>query len=260
VCGAAGLVLGVGLAARTFERRSGRQRQAAVRRHGTGFTADDVAAIRRSPESVSTWFTRHRAGFAARLSGVVPGLDEPELRYAYCSVLAHAMAPWGPSTATAFPDLLHERYLNCSNYGLLAVHLADACDADPQRSRRVRFVGWEGGAIGNHQMLFLDRVSRDGSLLLDPTLGLVARADFDDVAAGVPASPRAMTLFTDRDDVKSLREAVIGALCEGRFRPSDLLYYFDGVEHLVRGFGEARRWPTPGACDWRSRVDGSATG
>jgi hypothetical protein len=36
--------------------------------------------------------------------------------------------------------------------------------------------------------------------------------------------------------------------------PSDLMYYFDGFDHLLNRYGHPRDWPTPGASTWRDRM------
>jgi hypothetical protein len=47
---------------------------------------------------------------------------------------------------------------------------------------------------------------------------------------------------------------VVGALTAGCVRPSDLLYYFDGFDHLLKRYGHPGQWPTPGAANWRERT------
>jgi hypothetical protein len=101
-------------------------------------------------------------------------------------------------------------------------------------------------------MLFL--VRPDGaSLLLDPTIGLVADASFDDVASGTRGPAGRIVLFGTREDLEDFERTVTTALVEGKLRPSGLLYYFDGIDHLMNHIGEWFSWPTPSARAFCSR-------
>ena len=90
----------------------------------------------------------------------------------------------------------------------------------------VAFVGWDGGAIGNHQMLFARNGSSGVPLLLDPTVGLAARATFDQIASGCPISRQVLLAINPKDELSGSRAHLAAAHGEGAFRPSDLLYYF----------------------------------
>jgi hypothetical protein len=214
-------------------------------------TSEALDEIRKSPAAIDAIWKRCRREVATGLGPAFDHLTERERQYVFCTAVAHAMAPWGSdSTATRLPDLLKARTLNCGNYGLLAVYLARSFGAGGPDEPNARFVGWEGGAVGNHQMLFLDRAGRR-SLLLDPTLGLIADVDFDTFASGKPIAPDRIVIFRKRDQVKGLERCVTGALTGGRCRPSDLLYYFEDLEHLMERYGDPYAWPTPGGAKWR---------
>jgi hypothetical protein len=101
--------------------------------------------------------------------------------------------------------------------------------------------GFEGGVLGNHAQLFYSH--GDVHLLLDPTIALVALADFDSLLSGRPVAGRFIRHFYARDDLKGLLVSAIHVLLNGKYRPSDLLYFFDGLDH----FNERTKWyPTPG--------------
>lgn len=46
-------------------------------------------------------------------------LTEEERRITFVSILAHAMAPYGPSQSTSLTDLLNDKQMDCDNYALL---------------------------------------------------------------------------------------------------------------------------------------------
>lgn len=54
-----------------------------------------------------------------------------------------------------------------------------------------------------------------------------------------------------RNELESSRRKVLGALTAGRFKASDLLYYFDGVDHLQDRYGDPYQRLTPGTIPWR---------
>ena len=192
-----------------------------------------------------------RAGLGSRFGHLIPR----EREFAFCTVVAHSLAGWGAeSTCVTFPDLLREPCLNCGNYGLLVHDLAGVLRADAAETARLRVVGWDGPAMGNHQMLFLDRPEGGRSLLLDPTVGLIGDTGFDTVAAGRPVPAGRLVKFRVRGGIEEFEALVVGALLGGRVRPSELLYYFDGFDHLLGRYGHPRDWPTPGACAWRARA------
>jgi hypothetical protein len=216
-------------------------------------TTEELEKIRHTPACIEIAFQKAQSELRQVLGPAFAGLGERELQYAFCTVVSHALAPYGENNALRFPELLLSPALNCSNYGLLAVYLARSFPRADDHDLRIRFVGWAGTTIDNHQMLFLDRADGSRSLLLDPTLGLIALTNFDAVASGQAVPPGRMVLFAPSVDRAVFEKSVLTALREGRLRPSDLLFYFDGPEHLLEHYGEPRYWPTPAACACRAQ-------
>lgn len=220
-----------------------------------GLTPDWLGRLRADPAAIRSGFAAFRADLQAALCPAFAHLARREQEYAFCTVVAHALGPWAAdSTCVTYPELLRARGFNCGNYGLLVHHLAREFSAETPDAHRLRVVGWDGPGMGNHQMLFLDRVGGRRSLLLDPTVGLIGDTDFDTVAAGRRVPARRLVLFPVRTGLEAFEGLVLTALVRGRARPSDLLYYFDGFDHLLGRYGHPRDWPTPGACTWRDRA------
>jgi hypothetical protein len=142
--------------------------------------------------------------------------------------------------------------LDCSNFGLLALHVSRVLSADIDAHVKVHFVGWQSEAIGNHQMLFAAmRGTGEGAMLLDPTVGVIAKGTFDWVASQRPLAPSKILAFYQQSLLDSSRDQMLEALIQGRLKPSELLYYFESEEHFVHRFGTPSDWPTPGAIPWR---------
>ena len=171
---------------------------------------------------------------------------------AIASLLCHALKPYGTGSLPDLPSMLAAATLDCSNYGLLAVHVSRVLDAKIDTHVKVHFVGWQSEAIGNHQMLFAAmRETGEGALVLDPTVGVIAKASFDWVASQRPLPASSILAFYQQPILDASRDQIVQALIQGRLKPSELLYYFESEEHLVNRFGAPIDWPTPGAIAWR---------
>ena len=147
-----------------------------------------------------------------------------ERRYLFAAAVAHNLKPYGPGTTADLQSILQARTLDCSNYGLLTHYLASGY-FDTSASMDVAFVGWDGGAIGNHQMLFANDTSRKAGpqLLLDPTVGLAARANFDQIASGQPLPRQNILALNATSELAASRQQIVSALDRGAFKPSDLM-------------------------------------
>jgi hypothetical protein len=228
-----------------------------VRHQLRSLTTEELGKIRQQPAHIEATFHKCRDELVQALGPAFADLRERELQYVFCAVVSHTLAPYGESNAICLPDLLQAPALNCSNYGLLAVDLARSFKDQADEDLRVRFVGWAGPTLDNHQTLFLDRGDGRHSLLLDPTVGIVAMTDFNSVASGKAVPDGRLVLFGPPVGRPVFEAGVLAALREGRLRPSDLLYYFDGPEHLREHYGQARYWPTPAACACRAQGIGN---
>lgn len=181
------------------------------------------------------------------------GVKAPDTaRLLLAQAIAHARKPYGPGTLADIDSIYAAETLDCSNYGILAHHIAQAVLEAPAEIR-FAFVGWDGGAIGNHQMVFARNLRTGENLLLDPAVGLAAFTDYDHVASGRPIDAAAILAISPTPQLQPSREHVARSLRDGAFRPSDLLYYFDGISHLLERFSSVELWPTPGAMAWRDR-------
>lgn len=224
------------------------------RRELSIFSPGLLAAVANDPSAAAASYDLADKELRAVLPPAWRDLTAAQRVYLFASTLAHNLKPYGPGTTADLPSMLAAKTLDCSNYGLLTHYLAKACDP-AGASCNVAFVGWDGGAIGNHQILFAADPSQPGSpdLLLDPTVGLAALASFDTVASGRPISTGHILALNPCPSLEASRTQVASALARGAFRPSDLLYYFESIEQLLAKFGHPSSWPTPGAVAWRTR-------
>jgi len=192
----------------------------------TCLTEPIASAVRVEPDTgVATAWHACQAEFRAKVSAL--GLTPVQEKLAFASILAYALAPYGSSVATSLNDLLADDALDCDNYALLTGYLARILGVDAP----LRFVGFHGGAVGNHAQVFVEN-----ELLLDPTIGLIARIGFDEALQGKPVAEAAILVFRQRSDahMDGFAAMVRGALATGAYRPSDLLYFYPSFDQYLK--------------------------
>lgn len=214
-------------------------------------TQEAFAAVRAAPAAgVNAAFAVCLPEFSAKTAQLQ--LTDHQLRVAFASVLAYALTPYGTSGSTSLDALLADKVMDCDNYAMLFGYFARFLAP----SATLRFVGYDGGMVGNHAQVFSD----DG-LLLDPTIGLVAKAGFNEVMMGKPVPDGQFVVFRQHEDasIDGFRKTVLAAVTSGAYKPSDLLYYFQSLDQYVFFFGGlptlgdplldslVKRFPTPGS-------------
>lgn len=184
----------------------------------------------------------------------------------FAAILAESMAPYGTSVSMKLEDLLHDKQMDCDNYALLTGYFAREFGITT-----LSFAGFDGGAIGNHAQLFLS--DPGGDLLLDPTIGLVARVSYNALVQGKAVSASQIAVFRQHRDlaIDAFAQKVSGAVLAGRYLPSDLLYFFHSLADYV-AFSEEigplwsrpshdellRRFPTPAERSLRRSLEAQA--
>jgi hypothetical protein len=193
-------------------------------------SAAELTLIRSAPSEIVGVFAHRRDEFA--LAAGLTGRPEALQVAAFCTVAAYDVVPYGGSRAAELRDLLAAPVLDCDNYCLLVAQLTEqftlpAC--------HFNFVGWDGGAVGNHAQLF---VSSEGqSLLLDPTIALIVpNATLDAVATGVPF--RQIASFYDMNrvggiDIDEFNARVRAAIADGAYKIRDGVYNFTSIDGLA---------------------------
>ena len=205
--------------------------------------------IKKDPTKIIQLFQKSQEELTSELSSALHVLSEVELFAIYCSLISYSMAPYGNSTEIEFENLLEEQKLDCDNYAILTKHLFDmglkTAHMENSDSIKFIFVGWHGGAVGNHAQIFVR--SPDKSMVLDPTIGILAFADFDSIASGKPVPSSQILDFSTRSELNDYRQRVIDSISNGLYKPSDLLYYFVDFQEYLHPKSGSAHWYTPGA-------------
>lgn len=169
-----------------------------------------------------------------------PELSIAESRLILAMVVAHRFLPYGGSTATEWEDLISEEQLDCDNYVALMYHFLGA-----ELRPGIRFVGFEGGAVGNHAQIFYVGSDIARPMILDPTVSAFTFQSLDELLMGQkPANGVFMVnqRIVTEPFLNRFYSKVGDALTDGLYRPSDLLYFYWDFE----GFANSVPLPTPG--------------
>ncbi|MGE3406119.1 MAG: hypothetical protein AB7I37_04840 [Pirellulales bacterium] len=225
----------------------------------SSLTAESLATIRCDRHAIRAVHEAFRSKLATSVGPALGKLSDLDEKVIVACAVAYWSAPYGQSQALEFDDLRQSTALNCLNYGLLTWYFLEALCAEADLPT-VKFVGWESDTIGNHQLMFIESGDKTSSLIVDSTIGLIARADFDQVASSRQVDSAAMVLVGNRPDIQPLRDRIVTALKAGSLRPSELLYSYQGKDSFLkamRAFQADRKslydWATPGVVIWRRR-------
>lgn len=214
---------------------------------------EEIDELKENPSLISSFFDIKKDKLIFEFGENYLYLNDDELYVIFCSIIAHRLSPYGYSCVTDLYSLLSEPHLNCGNYGLLTTKLAEFGDRGILNKVVIHFVGWEGGAFGNHQTLFITNAKPTG-IFLDPTTGLVAFCSFNEVASGHKVDHEQIVDFCYWQNIQNYKNRIKNALQLGLCKPSDLLYYYANSDGFLysctdgKGFiinPDTTLWMTP---------------
>jgi hypothetical protein len=203
------------------------------------------------PSKVETYYVQLWKRFATDLGSADFGLvlGASILPVAFAAIIAWDLKPYGPEKGVTLPEILASPSIACDNYVRLAWYLTGFMPQVSWVPAKIVALGWNGGAVGNHaQMLVSDGTN---SLLIDPTIGLVVRGvTFDTLMQGKPVSPTMMATFESFNvyagSSGTFTQTVKNAVLQGKYKPSDLLYYVKSLDQFTHMPANAY-WLTPQA-------------
>lgn len=177
------------------------------------------------------------------------GLSDEGFRLVVATMEANRAKPYGSSVALTRKELQKAKALDCDNYAMLVWFLAG-------RPTGLRMIGFEGGVVGNHAQLYYER----DKLLLDPTVGLVARTTLNDLLSGKPVAKSAILYDYgwNNPQLERFGDTVVRALENGLYRPMDLLYFYKSpgtyAADMKAHHGGYSAFRTPGGLKLRARL------
>lgn len=216
------------------------------------FTSAQHSAVAADPTAIASLYTAERTRFLADLGGNFSAEPEEHFKLAFCGVFAYDHAPYGSgggSVTEPLTNLLAAASMDCDNYVAVTWRLFNLLVPAPET--RVTALGWDGGYFGNHAQLAAHKSpingAGGGSLLVDPTIGLVLCAhNFDWYAASKQCSSAySKSFYYDKGDgIGQFNTSVQTAIFGGLLKPSNILYAFDDIEQFVAP-PPMSSWPTP---------------
>jgi hypothetical protein len=173
-------------------------------------------------------------------------VDMKGWRAILASIVVANFAEYGShQSGLTFEELAKSDYLDCASALVLMGHLFGMDDPD------LRPIGFYGGAVGNHaQALFVGNTS----ILLDPTTGVVALTNFDDLVRGLPVPSSDVRVVSIKARlINSFRHKVLSSILSGAYLPSDIMYMHETVGEFLRK-GSSDNYFTPGGIEVRKAL------
>lgn len=211
-------------------------------------THQDIIA---NPAHVQEYYDQIWQSFRTSLGSVDAISDIPNglLATAFAAIVAWDLKPYGTEpTVLDLQTLLNAPSLACNDYVSLTWYFCD--DFMPQTASIKKVaIGWNGGAVGNHAQMLAEDPATGISLLLDPTIGLVARGvTYDSLTKGLATPASMLASFenfnTYPGSTGTFTQTVKNAVINGLYKPSDALYYVDKLS-IFNALPAEASWLTP---------------
>ena len=200
-----------------------------------------VETITKTPSSITHFFDKNKSALIQSLGQEFANLSTNDYKIIFSSIVAYKLKPYGPCTTLTLKGLLNSKTIHCGCYAALTWHLYSLLKPDTKKNH-VYFVGWSKGKVCEHTQLFY--TSKQVNLLLDPTIALVAKTTFSEVASGKPINLSKIISGYSRHDIDEFNRIVIEALILGQYKPSDLLDYFQTFKQFSQP-PPTYEWATP---------------
>jgi hypothetical protein len=160
-----------------------------VKRSGLELNQVDLLWIRQHPEHFPLMFQAYDKLLRESLGKGFRGLNDEGYAAVFACLVAYQLKPYramgDPSPKPpndTLEGLMRTEKLVCDEYCLFAAQLYKTFPASYRSRVTMKMVGWNGGYFGNHAQLLVEGTGVP--LLLDPTIGMVARTDYKHLRAG----------------------------------------------------------------------------
>jgi hypothetical protein len=209
-------------------------------------TKDSIEAVRKSG-TIDILTPQCSQELRAALGAEFEKIGDESIRAILATIVAANFAEYGASSALSYKDIRNSSHLNCGNTIFLVGYLLGAIT-----SKNLKPIGFAGGIVENHaQLLFYENGE---TVLLDPTTGLIAKTNFNNLLQGIPVDENKIRSFSIKDkSINSFRETVYIAINRGKYMPSDFMYMHESLAEQKEK-GGASRYFTPGGMALRERV------
>lgn len=206
-------------------------------RSGSFLSEQDLDWLRSHPQKLPVLFLRYEKALVHQLGKEFTGLTREGYAAAFCCLVSYQLRPYretddpaGRPLSLDLSALIATPKLVCNEYGHLTGHLFATFPAAFRAKAALHLIGWDKGPFGNHAQVFVRNVGVP--LLLDPTIGVVARADLEGLRAGqpVPDAEIRRSVHQHRygqrldEQMNAFADRVTAALRDGTYPACELLY------------------------------------
>ena len=210
---------------------------------------DSIEAVRNSG-SIDVVIPRCSEELRVVLGDGFQSIGYGAFRAILATVSAANFAEYGASSAQSYEEIKNSSHLDCSRTILLVGYLLDALE-----SRDLKPIGFDGEFIGNHAQLLFN--SKSDVILLDPTSGIIAKTNFDNLLRGVPLDEKSIRVFSMKGkSSNSFRENVYMAISHGKYLPSDFMYMHESLAEQKHGGSDS--YFTSGGITVRAKSKGQS--
>jgi hypothetical protein len=172
-------------------------------------------------------------------------VSEDVIKVVLAMVVTHNTTTYGSSRAIEYSDLIKAEHLHCGNQPILMGYLLP--------NNNIHIIGFDGGAVGNHAQVIY--VKGNVSFLLDPTTSVVTPITYNALLQGKPPK-YIIVVHPNLENPPVIQDTytkkVVTALENGSYLPTDILYYFESLNHFLNK-GPLDPFITPAGMGWRRK-------
>jgi hypothetical protein len=153
-------------------------------------TPQDLELLRAHPDKFGLVYLNYAVALRAYLGDGFTGMTDEGFVAAFACMAAYQLKPYratgdpcGGPADYSLAGLMAAPKLMCQEYCFLTARLFGTLPPNARPGATFRLIGWDKGSLNDHGQVFVTGVGVP--LMLDPTIGLVARADLREVCAGL---------------------------------------------------------------------------
>lgn len=180
---------------------------------------------------------------------ILSGLSTAAKKAVWATALAYQMRYYGsnspePGTYSGIAGVyLPRTWMSCFSYCCGVHAIMEVLEPAYESLIWLSMQGMNGGYVGNHAQLWLfdtnnsNRFTASTQLMLDPTIGLIARCTFNDVFKGVSISSSNIHSFYSMpaygDSLATLNTNVQAALQNGYYKPEEMYQHLKNKAKIL---------------------------
>lgn len=215
------------------------------------FSDEDLNLIKNNIQNIDVIFESKIEIFRFMLGEKFDAVPSEYIILAFSGILAHEIQSPGSTSVGSLAELMSAGGLDVDGFSLLTWYLYQ--ELSPNSSANLGMVGWYNGHAGRSSQIMISLPGEARSFLFDAMYGVAALVGgLNELAAGEAVPLESRHLFYVDGALSSGQMQITRALDEGRFRGSDLLYWFATPNDVEFFMNDQPNWATPQGNPYRS--------